>query len=155
GIADAYTKYILATDTSPANTMPEAKAAAIKAVELDDELPEAHVALGKVAMFYDWDWAEAERHLLRAYDLDPNDTESLLYLAHFYSNMGKHEKALELGKKARMLDPLTVTRGSLEGQFLFHAGRYDDSIDRLKQTIELNQYHWQPRMFLARVYIEK
>jgi len=142
GITGTYTTYTLASDASPADTMPEAKAAAIKAVELDDELPEAHVALDKVAMFYYWNWAEAERHFLRAYDLDPRETEGQLFLAHFYSNMGSHEKALDLAEKARKLDPLTINRNALEGQFLFYAGRYDDSIDRLKQTIELNPNHW-------------
>jgi TolB-like protein/DNA-binding winged helix-turn-helix (wHTH) protein len=155
GITGTYTTYMLASDASAADTMPEAKAAAIKAVELDDELPEAHVALAKVAMFYDWNWAEAERQFLRAYDLDPRETEGQLFLAHFYSNMGNHEKALELAEKARKLDPLTINRNALEGQFLFYAGRYDDSIDRLKQTIELNPNHWLPRMFIARPYIEK
>lgn len=155
GITGSYTTYTLASDASPADTMPEAKAAAIKAVELDDELAEAHVALGKVAMFYDWNWAEAERHFLRAYDLDPRETEGQLFLAHFYSNMGSHEKALELAEKARKVDPLTINRNALEAQFLFYAGRYDDSIDRLKQSIELNPDHWLPRMFIARAYIEK
>ena len=155
GIASTYVTYMLASDARPADTMPRAKAAAIKAVELDDELSQGHGALGKVAMFYDWNWAEAERHLLRAHDLDPNDTEGQVYLAHFYSNMGKHEKALELAQKARKLDPLTLNRGALEGQFLFYAGRYDDAIDRLNQTIELIPNHWLPSMFIARPYIEK
>jgi serine/threonine-protein kinase len=106
-------------------------------------------------MFYDWNWAEAERHLLRAYDLDPNNTEALLFLAHFYSNIGKHEKALELGRRAKKLDPLTINRNALEGQFLFYAGRYDEAITSLNQTIELNPNHWLPRMFIARAYIEK
>jgi TolB-like protein/DNA-binding winged helix-turn-helix (wHTH) protein/tetratricopeptide (TPR) repeat protein len=123
GITATYITYTLASDARPTDTMPEAKAAALKAVELDDELPEAHAALGKVAMFYDWDWQEAERHLLRAYDLK--------------------------------LDPLTINRSTNQGQFLFHAGRYDDSIASLQQTIELNPNHWLPRMFIARPYIEK
>jgi len=155
GITGTYTTYMLASDARPADTMPDAKAAAIKAVELDDELPEAHVALGRVAMFYDWNWAEAERQFLRAYDLDPNESEGQLFLAHFYSNMGKHEKAIEFGKRARELDPLTMNRNALEGQFLFYAGRYDAAIDRLNQTIELDPNHWLPRMFIARPYIEK
>jgi len=71
GMTSAYMTYTLASDARPTDTMPEAKAAAMKAVELDDELPEAHAALGKVAMFYDWNWTEAERHFLRAYDLNP------------------------------------------------------------------------------------
>ncbi|MGZ4965093.1 MAG: winged helix-turn-helix domain-containing protein [Limisphaerales bacterium] len=155
GITATYIAYTLGSDARPADTMPEAKAAAMKAVELDDDLPDAHAAMGKVAMFYDWNWAEAERHFLRAYDLDPNDTEALLFLAHLYSNIGKHEKALELGRRAKKLDPLTINRNALEGQFLFYSGRYDDAIASLQQTIELNPNHWLPRMFIARVYVEK
>jgi serine/threonine-protein kinase len=155
GITSSYITFTLASDAPPAGTLPEAKTAAIKATELDDELPEAHVALGRVAMWYDWNWGEAERQLLRAYDLDPNDPECLVYLAHFYSNMGVHQKAIELGEKARKLDPLSIQRAALPGQFLFYAGRYDDAIKDLKETIELNPNHWLPRMFIARAYIEK
>lgn len=155
GITSTYATYTLACDARPTDTMPDAKAAAMKAVALDDELPEAHVAVGRVAMFYDWNWEEAERQFLRAYDLDPNNSDPLLFLAHFYSNMGKHEKALELGAKAKKLDPLTINRNALEGQFLFYAGRYDDAIQRLQRTIELNPTHWLPRMFIARAYVEK
>jgi len=111
--------------------------------------------LGRVALFYDWNWAESERHLLRAYDLDPNDAECLLFLGHFYSLMGRHEKALELIHRATQLDPITVSRGANEGQFLYHAGRYDEAMKLLKERIELNPNHWLPRMFIARVYIEK
>ena len=154
GITDTYVRGMLASDIHPVETVSEAKAAAIRAVELDDELPEAHVALGVSAMFYDWNWPEAEKHLLRAYDLDPNDTEAELFLAHFYSNMGNHDKAIELGIRAQKLDPLTI-RHALGGQFLYYAGRYDEAVDSLKQTIELNPNHWLPRMFIARVYIEQ
>jgi len=129
--------------------------AAMKSVELDEELPEAHAAAGKVAFFYDWDWGEAEKQLLRAYDLDPNDSEALLYLGQFYSNVGKHQRALELSDRARKLDPLTINRAALEGQFLYYAGRYDDSINVLQQTIDMNPNHWLPWMFIARPYIEK
>jgi len=69
--------------------------------------------------------------------------------------MGKHERALELVERARKLDPLTINLITNQGQFLFHAGRYDDSIASLQQTIELNPNHWLPRMFIARTYIEK
>ena len=155
GITDADLKYILANDGRPADIMPEAKAAAMKAVELDNELPEAHVAFGRVALFYDWNWAEAEKHLLRAYDLDPNNIEALLFLAHFYSNMGRHERAIELGERASKLDPLTINRNSLKGQFYFYAGRYDKSIEILQQAIAFDTNHWLPRMFIARAYIEK
>jgi DNA-binding winged helix-turn-helix (wHTH) protein/TolB-like protein/tetratricopeptide (TPR) repeat protein len=155
GITTIDIAYTLANDASPVDTMPEAKMAALKAAQIDDELSDAHVALGKLALFYDWDWPQAERQFLRAYDLDPNDSEGLLFLAHFYSNVGKHEKALELGERARKLDPLTINRNALLGQFLLYAGRPDEAIETLRQTIELNPNHWLPRMFIARAYIEK
>jgi DNA-binding winged helix-turn-helix (wHTH) protein/TolB-like protein/Flp pilus assembly protein TadD len=155
GINSSYLIYTFANDGRPSETMAEAKTAAMKAVALDDELPEAHVALGKVAMFYDWDWAKAQQHLLRGYDLNPNNTEAQLYLAHYYSNMGQHDKAIELGERARTLDPTTINRNTLAAQFLFYGGRYDDSINVLNQTIELNPNHWMARMFIARAYIEK
>jgi len=155
GITAADVSYTFANDARPAEMMLEAKLAAMKSVELDEELPEAHAAVGKVAFSYDWDWAEAEKHLLRAYDLDPNNSEGLLYLAQLYSNLGKHQQALELSERARRPDPLTINRPALEGQFLYYAGRYDDSINVLQQTIDMNPNHWLPWMFIARPYIEK
>jgi DNA-binding winged helix-turn-helix (wHTH) protein/Tfp pilus assembly protein PilF len=155
GITSAYTRYTLASDARPSDTMPLAQAAARKAIALNSALPEAHLALGQVAMFYDWNWDEAEQHFLRAYDLDPANTEGQLFLAHFYSNMAKHARALKFAERVGQLDPVTINHNALAGQFLYYAGRYDEAIESLRQVIELHPNHRLPRMFLARPYIEK
>jgi len=146
---------VLANDASPSDRMPRAKIAALRAVELDPECSEAHIALGSVALFYDWDWATARDELKRACDLDPNSGEAASFLAHYYSNAGRHDEAIELSKRAAILDPLNLRRGAQYGQFLYYAGRYDDSIEQLTKLIELEPNFWLPYMFISRAYLEK
>jgi eukaryotic-like serine/threonine-protein kinase len=153
GLSQAYRTLAL-TSEAPANeTLPKAKAAALRAIEIDETLAEAHSALGIVAFRYEWDWKAAERHFLRALELDPSSTQ--LGYAQLLWTMGQHEKALIEAKRSRELDPLDLRISSLEGQVLFFAGRYEESIDRLQKTLELDSNFWLAHLFLSRVYIEK
>jgi serine/threonine-protein kinase len=155
GIAITCLLNVLANDAPPADRMPRAKIAAMKAVELDPESSEAHIALGSVALFYDWEWDVAGEQLKCAYELDPKSGEANSFLAHFYSNIGCHDEAVELSRHAALLDPLNLRRGAQYGQFLYYAGKYDESIEQLKRMIELEPNFWLPHMFVARSYIEK
>ena len=155
GIAAAYRALMLASDAPPNETMPKAKAAALRAVKIDETLADAHVELGTIAHFYDWDWQAAEEHLSRALVLNPNSADARLYYAHLFSNLGQHEKALAEAKRAVELDLLDLRINALEGQSLFYAGRYEEAIDRLNKTIDLDPNFWMPRLFIARAYIEK
>ena len=154
GIAQAYRALALTSDVPSNEAMPKAKAAALRAIEIDETLAEAHTALGVIAYWFDWDWKAAEGHFLRALELNPDSASHMGY-AQLLSSMGQHEKALVEAKRAIDLEPLNLRNNAVEGQALFFAGRYDESIDRLKKTIELDASLWLPHMFLAKVYIEK
>ena len=155
GLAQAYLPMALTSDEPSWETVPKAKDAALKAVELDDRLAEGHVILGYTIFWYDWDWQAAEKQYLRALELDPNSAEARFGYAHLLSNSLEHQKAIAEIKRARELDPLSLRTNALEGQILFFAGKYDEALDRLNKTIDLEPNFWLSNLFISRVYSEK
>jgi tetratricopeptide (TPR) repeat protein len=155
GLADAYRSLAVAGEMPSMEVMPKAKAAAQKAIEIDDTLAEAHTALGFIIFWYDWDWNAAENQYKRALELDPNNADTHLFYGHLLSNTGRHAEALAEGKRARELDPLNLRINAFEGQFLLHAGRTDEALARLQKTSELDANYWLPHLFAASAYIEK
>lgn len=155
GLAEVYLTMVLTSGVPSAEVLPQAKAAALRAVEIDETSGDAHAALGALAFWYDWDWQEAERQYLRALQLRPNSAEAHFYYAHLLSNTGRHERALAEIKLSREIDPLFLRTGAIEGQILFFAGQADDALDRLNMTIDLNPNFWLSHLFISAVYIEK
>jgi len=137
GIAQVYNN---ASDwyLAPNVAMPRAKAAVLKALELDNSLAEAHYYLGIFVFWYDWDWATAEREMKRTIELDPNYTMYGLYLAA----MGKHEEAIRSQEMTNRRSPLDLQfRMDMSGIYL-SAGRVDDSIAQSRGTLELDPNYW-------------
>jgi serine/threonine-protein kinase len=155
GLSEAYRSLALAGEMTPTEFLPKAKAAAQKAIEIDDALAEAHTALGASIFWYDWNWNEAENKYKRALELNPNSVDTHLFYAHLLSNTGRHAEGLAEIKRARELDPLSPFVSALEGQFLIHAGRTDEALDRLQKTFELAPNFWFPHLFASSAYIEK
>jgi Tfp pilus assembly protein PilF len=153
GLADAYRSPSL--EIPPTEGMAKAKAAALKAIELDDTLADGHAVLGWVHFWYDWDWSLAESQFKRALELDENNADAHAYYAHLLSNTGRHTEALAEAKRARELEPLNSRINALEGQFLVFAGQVDSGIDRLQKTLELDPDYYLGHNFLATGYIEK
>src|SRR4030095_15141064 len=121
GLADAYFS-ALAADLPATEFLPKAKAAAQKAIEIDDTLAAGHAQLGFIA-FWDWDWGRSENELKRALELDPGSAETHIFYAHLLSNKGRHAEAVTEAKHAKELDPLDMRINVLEGQFLARAGQ--------------------------------
>ncbi|HEV8370565.1 MAG TPA: tetratricopeptide repeat protein [Pyrinomonadaceae bacterium] len=111
--------------------------------------------MGLISFWYEWDWQAAEKHYQRALDLDPKSADAHFAYAHLLSNSGRHERALAEIKLARELDPLSLRTNALEGQILFFAKDYDNALDRLKKTIDLDPNFWLSHLFISRVYTEK
>jgi serine/threonine-protein kinase len=155
GLARAYVPMALTSDVPSWEVMPKAKAAALRAVEIDVDNAEAHTTLGFISFWYDWDFQVAERQHQRALGLNPNSVEAHCNYAHLLSNTGRYAQALAQIKIATELDPLFSLTGALEGQFLFVAERFDESLDRLNKTIALNPNFWLSHLFLSAVYTEK
>ncbi len=155
GLARTYLPMALTSGVPSWEVMPKAKAAALRAVEIDETLAEAHTALGYTIFWYDWDWQAAETEYLRALELNPNNAEAHFGYAHLLSNAARHEQALAEIKLSRELDPVSLVTNALEGQILFFAGRPDEALDRLNKTIDLNPNFWLSHLFISAIYTEK
>ena len=154
GLADAY-RTATAGDVAPKIVVPKAKAAAERAVQIDGNLSSAYAQLGMLAAWYDWEPLAAERNLLRALELDPDNAEAHLYLGHLRSNEGRHEEAMKESERALALEPYNTRFHALTGQFLLHAGRTDDALAQLKQTLALDPNHVLAHVFSSAAYSEK
>lgn len=155
GLATSYRSFPLAGEMSPTEFFPKAKAAAQRAVEIDDALAEAHAGLGYLIYRYDWNWNEAEIECKRALELDPNNAEAHEAYAHLLSTTGRHAEALAAIKRARELDPLNLRIGAVETQFLVYAGQIDEALYRAQKTLELDPNFWFAHNYAASAYIEK
>ncbi|MCA1626925.1 MAG: tetratricopeptide repeat protein, partial [Acidobacteria bacterium] len=114
GLADAYRSLTLAGEMNPTEVFPKAKAAAQKAIEIDDTLADAHAVLGFIIFWYDWDWNAAENQYQRALALDPNNADAHLFYANLLSSTGRRAEGLAEAKRARELDPLNLRTNALE-----------------------------------------
>ena len=155
GLSDAYRSLAVAGDMLPTDFLPKSKAAANKAIELDDTLAEAHIVLGVAIFWSEWNWTAVENQYKRALELNPRSADAHLYYAHLLSVTGRHSDALAEVKLARELEPLNLRIMALEGQFLTHAGRSDEALARFQEIYALDSSFWLAHTFAASAYIEK
>jgi TolB-like protein/Tfp pilus assembly protein PilF len=121
---------------SPKETLPKAKAAAMKALELDDTLGEAHAALAYAEWFYDWDWPTAEREFKRAIELNPNSAISRQRYAECLLTRSRFDEALAELKQARELDPLSPAADNL-GHYYWTMRQYDKAMTYYRKTLDV------------------
>jgi TolB-like protein/Tfp pilus assembly protein PilF len=138
GIAKAYSALgtISVGGGPPTEVRPKVLNAALKALELDPELAEAHVILAGVYQGQ-WHWGDAEREYKRALELKPNDAAAQLAFADWLMCQGHMEEAIALSQRARDLDPLGAT-GTQTGWILFHARHYDEAIRELRSELAVH-----------------
>jgi serine/threonine-protein kinase len=139
GLAEAYAILPAYTTTAPQDAYPTAKAAALKALQLDEKLAEAHTALGSLLCNGDFDMAGSISEFQRAIALNPNYATA----HHWYGNgpllaLGRFEEGIAEGKRAIELDPLSPIINADLGQILYSARRYDEAIAQLRKTLEID-----------------
>jgi serine/threonine protein kinase len=132
----------------PHEAYPKAKEFAKKAIEMDEEIGEAHAALGLVYTFYDWNWKEAERELATALELNPSSAIIHMSYSWFLSLTEKHEEAITEAKRAQELDPLSPLILSHIGLACIFGSQYDKAIDELKAGMIL-----APDFYLMHYYL--
>lgn len=133
GLADAY--YDQSTlIRAPLEVMPKAKAAAVRAIELDATLAEAHASLGNVKLNFDWDWLGAERELRRALELNPNLPRAHAAYAHYLLTLRRTDEAIQELHRAETLDPLLPESHINLPFLLFNGRRYDEAIEAGKRA---------------------
>lgn len=157
GLADSYSGLgnVRVGVQPPNEVMPQAKAAALKALELDDTLAEAHASLGSIRMRYDLDWSSAEKEYKRAIELNPTDARMHQWYASLLSARGRHDEAIAEIERAKELDPVSVVINSVSGMYLFHARRYDEAIVAFSKTLEMDPSYGHARGYLGAIYEQK
>lgn len=137
GIADSYLVLGAHGRLPPAEAFPKAREAARMALHIDDDLAEAHTALGWINAFVDWDWPGSDREFRRAIDLQPNYPTAHHWYSHYLAAVGLLDDSLAEIRKAHQMDPFEVNIDVWLGTILYDAGRYDEAIAQHQKTIEL------------------
>src|SRR5204863_9313372 len=127
GLAEANRSLAITSDVPSKDSLPQAKAAAQKALAIDDSLAEPHASLSFSLVWFDWDWAAAERESKRAIALNPNSAMAHFSHAHVLSDLGRHDEAVAEGMRAVELDPLFFLYRAIGALFLHHAGRNEEA----------------------------
>ena len=152
GLADCYGVLSMYRPVAAEEVYPKAKAAALRALELDDSLAEAHAALSCILENYEWDWDGAERETERAIALNPGYATAYQWKAEGLMTQGRFDEAVEVMNKARELDPLSLFMNARVGMAFYYARRYDEAKAILETTLEVDPSFAQARYFLSLVY---
>jgi len=154
GLADAYVLMPLYGAGAPQDCYPKAKAAAKKALELDDASAEAHTSLAQVYCYYDLDYPQAIREFQRAIELNPNyATAHQWYGSSGLAALGQFDDAVAEVKRAIALDPLSLVINTDLGNTYYRARRYDEAVEQMRKTLEMDPAfyyaHWNLGSALA------
>jgi DNA-binding winged helix-turn-helix (wHTH) protein/tetratricopeptide (TPR) repeat protein len=153
GIAVAYVSLSIASDAKPAESFPKAKAAALKAVTLDESLSDAHAYLSFIHFWFDWDWAAAESEVRRAIALNANSAEAHRGYGILLSQLGRQDEAIVEGTRARELDPLALITRTNEALFFYYSNQLPVAEDKLRAALELEPNFWIALLSIAKVYV--
>jgi tetratricopeptide (TPR) repeat protein len=132
---------------SPDYRVPRARAAAERALQLNDTLADAHLALAVLEAYRDWKWDAAEKRMKRALALNPNLSLAHFQMAWLHWLYGRYDEAIAAGNKARELDPLSIIY-HWGTDFYRMAGRYQEAITEARQALEMN-----PNLFISRIVL--
>ncbi len=155
GMAQAYAALPITSDVPPNEAFPQAKAAAQRALEIDANLAEAHIILGTVEFWFDWDWKGSEAELKKAIAIDPNNSDAHRYYGVLLTVLGRGDEALAEIELARQLDPLSLIVNALKAQAFFYAGRDAEAIDQSNKTLEIEPDFWIAHIMLTRIYLRQ
>jgi eukaryotic-like serine/threonine-protein kinase len=153
GLADCYALGGLSLPQNEA--LPRARAAAMKALELDDGVAEAHTSLGFVYYRLDWDWASAEREYRRAIELNPSYATAHHWYGVYLLAMGRLEEAMTEARRAQQLDPLSPTNSVEVGRVLYFNRQYEQAIEHLKKSLEMDKNFVSTHIRLGQAYVQK
>jgi adenylate cyclase len=155
GLADAYGILWIVRPVAPSDVYPRAKAAALKALEIDSTLAEAHASLGHVKAFYDFDWEGSERDFRRALELDPAYARGHSVYALFLTVRGRLDEALAQALQAAELDPLSPPTHATVGRVFYYKGEYDRTIEYCQKGLELSPHSRQTYILRGSAYTRK
>lgn len=155
GLADSYAALALFEILSPEQAFPRAKAAAEKALQIDEKLAEAHTSLGLVKFQYDRDWSGSESEFRRAIELNPSYAPAHQFFADYLKAMGRFSEAVAEMKRAQELDPLSMSINTGLGHVLYLSRQYDQAIEQYRRALELDPSFVQAHLWFGRPYLQK
>ena len=155
GLADAYASQAVFEFAPPKEAFPKARAAAERALQIDDRLAEAHTSLGLVRFQYEWDWSGAEAEFRRAIDLAPGYPSAHQFYADFLKAMGRFDEAIAQMSSAKQLDPLSMSINTGLGHVLYLSRQYDRAIEQYRKSLELDPGFVPAHLWFGRPYLQK
>jgi len=153
GLADCYV--LGAGASSGAEAFSKAKAAALKALEIDETLAEAHASLGLVKMFYDWNPAAAETEFKRAIALNPSYASAYQWYADCLTVMGRAGEALAQMEQAREVDPVSLSIIRDTGRIYYYTRRYDEAAAQCRHALDLDSQFYPALVTLGDTLVQK
>jgi tetratricopeptide (TPR) repeat protein len=138
---------------APKEAMPKAKAAVRRAIELDESVAEAHATLGVILALYDWDWAGAERDLMRSIELNGSSPVSRdVYAFYYLRPVGRIEEAVSQTQQALSLDPLSILFRVHLGFLFYIQSQYEHAIAQFRKVLEMNPQYYLAHAMMGNVY---
>ncbi len=154
GLADTFTLMSTWFVGSPDELMPKARTAAMRALELDESLAEAHASLALIRENYDYDWPGSEKEFRRAIQLDPQYATAHQWYAEFLSWQGRFEEAFAESERARQLDPLSLIIASDYGWILYDSRQFDNALKQARLVLELDPNFDHARALIVPSYFQ-
>jgi TolB-like protein/Tfp pilus assembly protein PilF len=155
GLADSYNLLAGYAGLAPQETFPKARAAALRAQEIDDTLSEAEASLAFVAYRYDWNWTAAEERFRRAVELKPDYPTAHHWYGEYLAAMGRFAESIAELERAQQLDPLSLPINTDLGQSLYFARQYASAIEQLQKTLEMGRGFVRAYVILGAAYERK
>ncbi len=155
GLADCYNLLAVYGQVPPRETYPKGKAAATKALELDEKLAEAHTSLANARNAYDWDWSGARIEFERALELNPNYATAHHWYAWYYFAMGRPDDSVREMKRALELDHLSLIINVDLGWALIFQRQYDRAMEQERKTLEMDPNFGPAHVVLGMAYLQK
>ena len=154
GIADIYNSWTKSLMFPPNDSIPQAKSAAKKALEIDPHLAEAHASIADSLAIFDWNWAESEQAFKRAIELNPNVSNVHFYYGISYLvPMGRFPEAIAELKRAIELEPLSLIANTILAEVYLFARQYDKALDQAKKAFDLNPNFGTARFWLGHAFL--
>ena len=155
GLAETYNRLSAFNVVPPNEGYMKARPLAIRALSLDDQLAEAHAALGTVNHFYDWDWASAEAEFKRAIEISPNNSDTRLLYGYHLASMRRFDEAQAEMKLAQELDPLSLEKIVGVGDVFYFRHRFDDALAQYEKIIDMDANSGFGHWAVGNVYVQK
>ena len=153
-LADVFAVLPLWSDLPPDQTYPRARAAALEALRLDSTLASPYAVLGDYNAMYAWNWAEAERNFRRSLALDPNNANTHhWYHGDYLQAVGRWDEALREARRARELDPLSLTINGAAGRTLYSAGRIEEAVPAIRNVVAMDTTFPLTNEYLGTAYV--